>query len=101
MTFGSASVSTRRASGISMDPSRPGGLARLSGPLLRGFRFDPNLVLAGECGQHFDGNVQRFLKLDQTGLPLLQRALIVALLGEPRLRLRASIAERRIDVAPQ
>ena len=41
------------------------------------------------------------LQRDQAVLPLLQRAVVVALLGEARLRLGAAIAQHRVDVAAE
>ena len=41
------------------------------------------------------------LQLHQAVLPLLERALVVALLRESRLRLHAAIAQHRVDVAAE
>src|SRR3989442_590853 len=65
-TFGSASVRTRRARGISMPssrtPSPAGGRTRAR---QRRFRLGADLVYGRKRGEHFRRHVERLLKLHQ------------------------------------
>src|SRR5436309_3342633 len=68
---------------------------------LRLFRARLNLLRTGKGREHFGGHAQRLSRFDQAGLPLLERALIVALLGESRLGAGAAIPQHGIDVTAQ